>query len=40
MTNINFRAFADQIYGLIQKKMTEYITPIISREQFKEMFNN
>ena len=40
MTNINFRAFADQIYGLIQKNMTEYITPIISRENFKEMFNN
>ena len=33
MTSINFRLYGDQIYGLTQKYLTEYISPEIIKDK-------
>ena len=38
MSSINFRLYADQIYGLACSKIKDYITPEIEKEQFTTMF--
>ena len=40
MTSINFRLYGDQIYGLTQKYLTEYISPEIIKEDFTTQFKS
>ena len=38
MSKINFRLFADQIFGLISKSFNEYLFPQLSKENFTKQF--
>ncbi len=40
MSSINFRLYADQIWGLSQKYITEYISPEIEKEDFTTKFKS
>ena len=40
MTSINFRIYADQIWGFSQKYITEYISPEIEKEDFTTKFKS
>ena len=40
MTTINFRLYGEQIYGLSQKYLTEYISPEIVKEDFITQFKS
>ena len=40
MSTINFRLYADQIYGLACSKLKDYVTPEIEKEEFTKMFND
>ena len=40
MSNINFRLYGEQIYGLASKYLTEYINPDINKEEFLTNFKN
>ena len=38
MSKINFRLFADQIFGFISKPFNEYLTPQLIKENFSKQF--
>ena len=38
MSKVNFRLFADQIFGLISKPYNEYLTPQLNKESFSKQF--
>ena len=40
MSKINFRIYGDQIYGLSNKYLSEYINPEINKEEFLTSFKN
>ena len=40
MAAINFRLYGEQLFGLTNKYLTEYITPDIEKEDFLTMFKN
>ena len=40
MSSFNFRLYGDQIYGLSQKYLNEYISPEIEKEDFLEKFKS
>ena len=40
MSNVNFRLYGEQIYGLASKYLTEYINPDINKEEFLTNFKN
>ena len=40
MSTINFRLYGDQIYGLANKYLSEYISPEINKEEFITNFKN
>ena len=38
MSSINFRLYGDQIYGLAISKIKDFISPLIEKEKFNEMY--
>ena len=40
MANINLRLYGEQIYPIISKDLSNYITPEIKKEEFLEMYKN